>query len=134
MCTCILVAYFFLDAVRTPTIIKYPNKAYYVVGEDTSIHLTCRSDGNPKPTYQWYKETHNELISISTNFTITDVNVMNRGVYICNVTNTFNGETHTSTSSERVNIIDKGKFRLRKILDVYIFVIMHNCVFFIYMI
>ncbi|XP_052072188.1 serine-rich adhesin for platelets-like isoform X1 [Mytilus californianus] len=93
--------------VSMPTIIKYPNKAYYVVGEDTSIHLTCKSDGNPKPNYQWYKENHKERISTNENLNITDMNVTNSGVYTCKVSNTFNGGTFTNSTDLQVNIMNK---------------------------
>ncbi|CAC5388060.1 unnamed protein product [Mytilus coruscus] len=91
-----------------PTIIKYPNKTYYVVGEDTNIYLTCKSDGNPKPNYHWYKENHNERISTSENLTIVDMNKTNSGVYTCTVSNTFNGGTYTNSANVRVDIINKG--------------------------
>ncbi|XP_052072186.1 uncharacterized protein LOC127710399, partial [Mytilus californianus] len=93
--------------VSMPTIITYPNKLYYVVGEDTCILLTCKSDGNPKPNYQWYKENHNEVINTTESWTITDLNVTNSEVYTCNVSNTFNGGTYTKSGKVRVNIINK---------------------------
>lgn len=98
-----------LDEVGMPTLTVYPNKLYYVVGEDTSIHLNCKSDGNPEPYYQWYKKNHNESISHGENFTITDVNITNSGVYTCTVSNTFNGYTYTNASNVQIDITYKGK-------------------------
>lgn len=103
----------FFDEVSMPTIIKYPNKIYYVVGEDTTIYLTCKSNGNPKPYYQWYKE-NNELISTSESWIITDMNVTNSGVYTCTVSNTFNGDTHRNSKHVQIMILNKGKLSFNK--------------------
>ncbi|CAC5420445.1 unnamed protein product [Mytilus coruscus] len=91
--------------VRMPTIQLYPNKTDYVVGLYSSIDLICKSDGNPKPNYHWYKENHNMPISNSENFTITDMNKTDSGMYTCNVSNTFNGNTYNIATYVRVNII-----------------------------
>ncbi|VDI38613.1 Hypothetical predicted protein [Mytilus galloprovincialis] len=99
--------------VSEPTITKYPNEPYYVVGENTSILLTCNSDGNPKPNYQWYKD--NMLINTNENLTITDMNITNSGIYICNVTNTFNGDTHRNAKDVHINIMNKD---IRQIIEV----------------
>ncbi|CAG2199628.1 unnamed protein product [Mytilus edulis] len=90
-----------------PTITRYPNNSYYIVDEATSINLTCKSNGNPKPNYQWYKENINEPVSTSANWTITDINVTNSGVYTCNVSNTFNGDTHRNAKQVQINIMNK---------------------------
>ncbi|VDI11395.1 Hypothetical predicted protein [Mytilus galloprovincialis] len=93
--------------VSEPTITKYPNKPFYVVGENTSILLTCKSDGNPQPYYKWYKENDNLLISTNESWIITDMNVTNSGIYTCNVSNTFNGDTHSNAKHVQVNIMNK---------------------------
>ncbi|CAG2201836.1 unnamed protein product [Mytilus edulis] len=98
---------FTVNEVSEPTITKYPNKPYYIVGENTSILLTCKSDGNPKPHYQWYKENDNMLISTNERLTITDMNVRNSGIYTCNVSNTFNGDTHRNARHVQLNIMNK---------------------------
>lgn len=100
----------FSDEVSTPTITKYPNKTYYVVGEDTSIQLTCKSDGNPQPDYYWYKENSDNPKSASENLTIKVMNKTDSGVYICDVNNTFNGGTYTRFTKMQVHVITKGKF------------------------
>lgn len=100
----------FLDAVRKPIIIRYPNKTDFEVGIDTSIHLTCESDGNPTPQYSWYKDNSTELVSSYQNFTITDMNTTNSGTYTCYVNNTFNGNTHHSTANIQIKIRREGKF------------------------
>ncbi|CAG2199641.1 unnamed protein product [Mytilus edulis] len=69
--------------VRIPTIINHPNKTEYVLGEDTSIHLACKSDGNPKPSYFWYKENPKQQVSLNENFTITNLNITDSGAYTC---------------------------------------------------
>ncbi|CAC5399303.1 unnamed protein product [Mytilus coruscus] len=99
-----------------PNITKYPNKSYYVVGEDTSILLTCKSDGNPKPYYQWYKENDNELISTNESWTIKNMNVTNSGVYTCNVSNTFNGDTYRNAKNVHIDIMNKGKLNFVRIV------------------
>lgn len=99
-----------------PTITKYPNNSYYIENEATSINLTCKSNGNPKPNYQWYKENNNELISTSANWTITDINVTNSGAYTCNVSNTFNGKTHRNAKHVHINIMNKGKLSLQELV------------------
>ncbi|XP_076072199.1 uncharacterized protein LOC143044190 [Mytilus galloprovincialis] len=91
--------------VSIPTITKYPNEPYYVVGEHISILLTCKSDGNPKPNYQWYKD--NMLINTNESLNITDMNVTNSGNFTCYVTNTFNGDTHSNAEHVQINIMNK---------------------------
>ncbi|CAC5379342.1 unnamed protein product [Mytilus coruscus] len=95
--------------VSMPSFTKYPNKTYYVVGEDTSIHLTCKSDGNPQPDYYWYKENSDNPESTSENLTITVMNNTNSEVYTCNVSNTFNGGTYTRSAKVQVYVKKKGK-------------------------
>ncbi|CAG2201842.1 MALT1 [Mytilus edulis] len=94
--------------VSEPNITKYPNKPYYVVGEDTSIILTCKSDGNPKPHYQWYKKNDSMLISTNESWTITDMNVTNSGIYTCNVNNTFNDDTYRNVKYVQIDIMNKA--------------------------
>lgn len=110
---------FFLDEVRMPNIVKSPNKTYYVIGEDNSITLTCKSDGNPKPIYQWYQENHNESIDTKENLTIMDINVTNSEVYTCNVSNFFNGYTFQNTTSVQINIVNKGKLSLQRLVHIF---------------
>lgn len=107
--------YYFSDQVSMPTIILNRNKTDYVAGEDSSIDLICKSDGNPKPNFHWYKENMHEAISESENFTITDLNKSDSGIYTCNVSNTFNGVTYTNAVNVRINVMDKGKLRLFKL-------------------
>ncbi|CAC5382733.1 unnamed protein product [Mytilus coruscus] len=106
-----------------PNITKSPNKSYYIVGEDTSILLTCKSDGNPKPYYQWYKENDNELITTNESWNITDMNVTNSGVYTCKVSNTFNGDTYKSSTNMRINIINKDLYTAIGIVSAVVIVI-----------
>lgn len=73
------------DAVRTPTIIKDPNKIDYVLGLDNRIDLTCSTDGNPKSSYLWYKNNQFAAISTSNTFSIEGVTKRNEGIYTQNV-------------------------------------------------
>ncbi|XP_071131772.1 uncharacterized protein [Mytilus edulis] len=94
--------------VRMPTIQRYPNKTDYVVGEDSSIYFICKSDGNPKPNYQWYKKNNDKPIKDSENFTITDMNKTDSGIYTCNVSNTFNGDIYKKAVNVQINITEKA--------------------------
>lgn len=98
----------FSDNVRMPTVTKHPNKQIYIVSVDTSITLTCKSDGNPKPIYHWYKDNHDDNISTAENFTLRNINTTDSGIYTCNVSNTINGLTYTDVASMEVNILNEG--------------------------
>ncbi|VDI77720.1 Hypothetical predicted protein [Mytilus galloprovincialis] len=84
--------------VRIPTITKCPGKHEYIAGVDSSITLTCTSDGNPKPIYHWYKDNHDDSISNGENFTLMNINTTDSGLYTCNVSNTINGLTFTEAA------------------------------------
>lgn len=94
--------------VRMPTVTKHPNKQMYIVSVDTSITLTCKSDGNPKPIYHWYKDNHDDNISTAENFTLRNINTTDSGIYTCNVSNTINGLTYTDAASMEVNILNEA--------------------------
>ncbi|CAC5408233.1 unnamed protein product [Mytilus coruscus] len=93
--------------VRMPTVTKHPAKQEYIVGVDTSITLTCTTDGNPKPIYRWFEGNQSDIISTDDNFTLTDINTTKRCLYICYVTNTFNGHTYTKAAQMEFNIINE---------------------------
>lgn len=99
----------FSDPVRMPTIIKYPNKTEYVLGEDTSLHLTCKSDGNPKPSCYWYKENPKRQVSSNENLTITNMNITDNGTYTCETNNTVHGKTYQKAAIVKIRIINAGK-------------------------
>lgn len=96
----------FSDEVRMPNITKYPNKEYYVVGKDSSIHLTCKSDGNPQPEIFWYKE--NIQITASENLTIKVMNKTDSGEYTCRVSNIVNGQLYTNSTTVKVDVRNEG--------------------------
>lgn len=91
-----------------PTLVKLPNKTDYVVGLDTSISLICTTDGNPKPSYQWYTDNQIEAISTSKTLTITDVTTTTSGIYTCIVSNTFNGVIYTKRAQILLCITKEG--------------------------
>lgn len=99
---------YFSDEVRSPNITKYPNKDYYVVGKDTSIHLTCKSEGNPPPVFFWFKYNSVKFKSASENLTIMVMNKTDSGEYTCKVSNTFSGETYRRSAEVQVNVINEG--------------------------
>ncbi|CAC5420456.1 unnamed protein product [Mytilus coruscus] len=85
----------------------YPNKTDYVLGEDTSIHFNCKSNGNPKPYYYWYKENPKEQVGLNENFTITNMNITNSGTYTCAANNSFHSETYQKAVNVKVKIINE---------------------------
>ncbi|CAC5367986.1 unnamed protein product [Mytilus coruscus] len=91
-----------------PTIVKHPNKTDYLVGLDTRIDLTCTTDGNPEPSYLWYKDNQIETISTSETLTFTDVATTHSGIYTCVVSNTFNDVINTKRVQIHVCIIKEG--------------------------
>ncbi|XP_076075851.1 uncharacterized protein LOC143046578 [Mytilus galloprovincialis] len=95
-------------AVKMPTIITHPNKTDCLVGFDTSISLNCKTDGNPEPSYLWYKDNQIEAISTSKTLTITNVTTTNSGIYICIVSNTLNDVIHTKRVQLYVSITEEG--------------------------
>ncbi|CAC5364252.1 unnamed protein product [Mytilus coruscus] len=99
-------------AVRMPIINKHPNKTDYLVGSDASINLTCTTDGNPKPSYVWYKGSKIQAIGTGENFIITNLNETHGGVYTCSVSNTFKEVIHIERVQVHVHIVnnDKGNY------------------------
>ncbi|CAG2199642.1 unnamed protein product [Mytilus edulis] len=77
---------------------------------DTTINnitLMCNGDGNPKPTYTWYKRKNkNNILSTSNKYVINDVIQNNSGTYICEVYNFISGETYTASTSVKIAIIE----------------------------
>ncbi|VDI77719.1 Hypothetical predicted protein [Mytilus galloprovincialis] len=94
--------------VRIPTVTKHPDKQKYIVGEDTSLTLSCTSDGNPAPVYRWYKYNLDDNISTDENFTLSNINTTDKGLYTCNVSNTINGLTFTEVTTIEVNIMNEA--------------------------
>ena len=64
-------------------------------GEDVTI--TCKVEGTPRPTIEWIK--HGEVDGLNKQnivingetLTITNADVSDRGVYVCNVENSVGG-------------------------------------------
>lgn len=98
------------DNVRKPTVTKHPDRQEYIVGVDTSISLTCTSDGNPKPFYRWYKDNHDDINITAANFTLRNINTTDSGQYICKVSNTINEQIYTEATEIDVNIVNEGNF------------------------
>lgn len=93
-----------------PTIVKHPNKGDYLEGLDTSITLNCITDGNPKPSYTWYKDNEIEAISTSHILTMTNLSTSNSGLYTCVVSNNINNIIHTERVQMQVSILKGGEF------------------------
>ncbi|OPL33642.1 hypothetical protein AM593_08466, partial [Mytilus galloprovincialis] len=61
------------NAVRHITVTKQPNKAQYDQKTST-INLTCSGDGNPEPTYNWFRqENRSSILSWTNLYIIEDV-------------------------------------------------------------
>ncbi|KAH9488769.1 hypothetical protein Btru_059710 [Bulinus truncatus] len=77
--------------------------------EGNSVTLSCYSDGNPSPTYNWTKvgDENTTLTGAmdgsSSTLTLTNLNISDSGTYNCTASNTVNGLT--KVFSYTVNII-----------------------------
>ncbi|CAG2251550.1 unnamed protein product [Mytilus edulis] len=95
------------DHVRHINITKQPNKAQYEQKTPT-INLTCTGDGNPKPTFKWFRQENRRSILSSTNlYIIKDVVQNNSDVYICEVYNTIDNVEYNAKSSVEIDIVDE---------------------------
>lgn len=58
---------------KGPQIVVQPNNVVIIPGE-TRIFLKCVANGNPRPTYKWYRGTNNELVNSETDsrYTLTN--------------------------------------------------------------
>ncbi|CAC5425224.1 unnamed protein product [Mytilus coruscus] len=93
--------------VRHINITKQPNKAQYEEKTPT-INLTCTGDGNPKPTYKWFRQENTRSILSSTNLYIIEDGVQNNsGVYICEVYNTIDDIEYSANFSVEIDIVDE---------------------------
>ncbi|VDH92683.1 cell adhesion molecule 3, partial [Mytilus galloprovincialis] len=85
-------------------ITKQPNQKQYDT-KTGNITLTCNGNGNPQPTYTWFKEgEYNTILSNQSFYVIENVIEDNSGVYICEV----------------YNIIEDIRYRKSKSVEIYI--------------
>ncbi|CAC5421815.1 CADM3 [Mytilus coruscus] len=94
--------------VRHVSINKLPDKQTY---DPTvkNITLTCNSEGNPKPTYAWYKESDtNTTLSTSKLYLINNVRKNKSGTYICEVHNSIGDEKYNASSSVDIHIENRS--------------------------
>ncbi|CAC5411553.1 CADM3 [Mytilus coruscus] len=93
--------------VRHINITKQPNKAQYDQ-KTLTINLTCKGDGNPEPTYKWFRQENTRSILSSTNlYIIEDVVQNSSGVYICEVYNTIDDIEYNTNYSVTIYIVDE---------------------------
>ncbi|CAG2250201.1 unnamed protein product [Mytilus edulis] len=86
---------------------KEPNEKQHDQKTD-NITLTCKASGNPKPSYEWYKEDNKSSILSTTDlYVIEDVIRKNSGVYICQAYNIINNIRYNHTTSVEIDIVDK---------------------------
>lgn len=77
-----------------------------------TITLTCEGDGNPQPTYKWFRQENRRRIISSTNlYIIEDVIQNNSGVYICEAYNTIDDVEYNSNFSVEIDIGELVIFR-----------------------
>ncbi|CAG2206803.1 unnamed protein product [Mytilus edulis] len=93
--------------VRDVHIKNEPNHKQYDQKTD-NITLTCKANGNPEPSYKWFKENSNRII-LSTNdlYIIEDVIRNNSGVYICQAYNTIDNIIYSHSTSVEIDIVDE---------------------------
>ncbi|CAC5386238.1 unnamed protein product [Mytilus coruscus] len=90
--------------VRDLTITKQPNKTQYD-RNTAQIKLTCKGNGNPEPTYKWFREENTRIILAWGNiYIIEDVKQNNSGMYICEAYNTIDGIMYNTNYSVDIAI------------------------------
>lgn len=83
---------------------KYPNQSTYTEGSSI-ILLTCISNGNPLPTYSWY--FNGTFVNVGSVLEIMDGRESENGFYICDASNSFNGQKFEASKSVYIHIISK---------------------------
>ncbi|XP_077284960.1 lachesin-like [Arctopsyche grandis] len=92
----------FLEVVVPPDILEYPTSGDLVAREGTSVTLKCAAAGSPSPKVSWRREggeampaepvelqqtSSMEASAVGSMFTITRVNRLHMGAYLCIATN-----------------------------------------------
>lgn len=87
-----------LDITKQPNQKQYDTKTF-------NITLTCKGNGNPQPTYTWFKEgEYNTILSNQSFYVIENVIEDNSGVYICEVYNIIEDIRYRKSNSVEINI------------------------------
>ncbi|XP_052062653.1 cell adhesion molecule 2-like [Mytilus californianus] len=92
-----------LYSVRETVVTPNPDQPSYIEGSDP-ITLTCWGAGNPIPTYTWYKEANDTILSNTSAYVINDVTVENSGNYICVIENMVDGIMYNDSSDFNIII------------------------------
>lgn len=93
--------------VRDVHIKHEPNQKQHDEKTD-NITLTCEANGNPEPSYKWFKENSNRSILSTTDlYVIEDVVRNNSGVYICQAYNTIDNIIYSHSTSVEIDIVDE---------------------------
>ena len=61
------------------------------------ITYTCYADGGPGNFYQWLRLKDNEVVSMTQELILDNINPMDGGDYQCTITNNANNDTTLTT-------------------------------------
>lgn len=102
---------FFTDSVREINIVRVPDQPIYIEGSDP-VTLHCTAAGNPLPSYTWYKEGNDTVVSNSSTLVISDVIVENSGNYRCMTKNMINGVLCNESATTNIMI---GMYQYKRV-------------------
>lgn len=88
---------FFLDAPKHADV----SLSHVEIVEGDSVHLTCSSDGNPTPSYSWYKDNQVMLQGQGGVYQFSSVTSEDSGTYCCEVGNIYG---RINSSSVLINV------------------------------
>lgn len=94
----------FVVQVNLVDINKQPNQKQYDQ-KTNHITLNCTANGNPQPTYAWFKKGQNDsILSNKRVYVIQNVIRNNSGVYICKVNNSIDNINYSKSKSVEIHI------------------------------
>jgi len=94
-------------ALFKPTITSQPTSATVSAGSNVSFSI--QANGNPAPTYQWYKNSTAISGATSATYTMNNVQTANNGSYYCIASNS-QGTATSNTASLTVNTVTQSPY------------------------